>query len=285
MVANGFSQVILSSLVGDWAIHENSKTVKMLNPLSKEYSVLRNSMLPSLLKATQKNFASDKSKDIKIFELGKTYSVTGKGEELSSDDVEETERFAFAVIKQEKSWLDENKPKVVQQDFFELKGIIETIYKTASFSEIKSNEGIFSFMHPGIAALITYQGREIGYLAKIHPAIAEDWDLPNNTYFAELNLPRVTKNKFKEALKNPVIERDITVDIQSPVSFNEITNTIRKVKSKDMIDIKLIDIYEKSYTLRIQWHSAKELTREHIDEEVNKIKEFVSKNLDVEFRV
>ncbi len=284
MIANGFSQVILSSLVGDWAIHENTKTVKMLNPLSKEYSVLRNSMLPSLLKAAQKNFASDKSKDIKIFEIGKTYTVKAS-EEIKSEDVNETDKFAFTIIKQEKSWLDEYKTKVEEKDFFELKAIIEKIYKPASFAEIKSSEGLYSFMHPGIAANITYQGRGIGYLAKIHPAIAEEWDLPVNTYFAELNLPRVIKSKFKEPIKNPVIERDITVDIKSPVSFNEITNTIRKVKSKDLLDIKLIDIYESSYTLRVQWHSVKELSREHVDAEVNKIKEFMTKNLDVEFRV
>ncbi|NQY80204.1 MAG: phenylalanine--tRNA ligase subunit beta [Candidatus Caenarcaniphilales bacterium] len=284
MVANGFSQVILSSLVGDWAIHENIATVKMLNPLSKEYSVLRNSMLPSLLKAAQKNFANDKSKDIKIFEIGKTYTVK-VNEKIKSEDVNETDKFAFAIIKQEKSWIDEYKPKVEEKDFFELKAIIEKIYKPASFAEIKSNQGIYSFMHPGIAANITYQGREIGYLAKIHPAIAEEWGLPVNTYFAELNLPRVIKNKFKEPIKNPVIERDITVDIKSAVSFNEIANTIRKVKSKDLLDIKLIDIYESSYTLRVQWHSAKELSREHVDAEVNKIKEFMTKNLDVEFRV
>lgn len=284
MVVNGFSQVILSSLVGNWAIHENTATVKMLNPLSKEYSVLRNSMLPSLLKAVQKNFANDKTNDIKIFEIGKIYSVKAS-EEIKSEDVNEIDKFAFAVIKQDKSWIDEYKPKIEEKDFFELKAIIEKIYKPVSFTEIKSNKGIYSFMHPGIAANITYQGKEIGYLAKIHPAIAEEWDLAVNTYFAELNLPRLIKSKFKEPIKNPVIERDITVDIKSAVSFNEITNSIRKVKSKDLLDIKLIDIYESSYTLRVQWHSAKDLSREHVDAEVNKIKEFMTKNLDVKFRV
>ena len=62
------------------------------------------------------------------------------------------------------------------------------------------------------------------------------------------------------------------------------SNTIRKLKSKDLKDIKLIDVYESSYTLRIQWHSKKDFSREDIDKEVNKIKEFMTNNLDVEFR-
>ena len=292
LVSQGFSQVILSSLVGDWAIHENENAIKMQNPLSKEYSVLRTSMLTPLLKAAQRNYASDKSSDIKIFELGKIYSCTKKAnseEQTELKDISESEKLGLVFIKQEKSWLEnkakDDKSNNAEANFYELKALIEKIYKDASFTAINSSSGLYSYMHPGIAADIKYQGRNIGYLAKIHPAIAENWDLPANTYFCELGLPNIAKAKFKEAIKNPVIERDITVDIKTETSFNEITACIKKFKSKDLKDIQLIDIYESSYTLRIQWHSEKDLSREFIDEEVAKIKEFMSKNLSVEFRV
>ena len=283
--ASGFSQIILSSLVGEWAVHENQAAVKMLNPLSKEYSILRTSMLPSILKAAQRNYASDKSKDIKLFELGKTYSYKVKDEQ-NIEDTEETDKLAVVLIKQEKSWTKAAKQAITEADFFEMKALISKIYKDSEFTNIEADSENFlhSFMHPGIAAEIKYQGRVAGYLAKIHPAIADEWGLPINVYFAELKLANPNKAKFKETIKNPVIERDITVDLKDKINFNEITNAIKKYKSKDLTEINLIDIYENSYTLRIKWHSEKDLSREHIDSEVQKIKEFMNSKLNVEFR-
>ena len=93
------------------------------------------------------------------------------------------------------------------------------------------------------------------------------------------------KSKFAKIIKNPPVERDITVDAGAGHTYAEIVNGIKKFKSKDLQDIKLSDLYQSSFTLRLRWHSELEYSREQIDAEVVKLKEFLIKELSVAFRV
>ncbi|MBU6197657.1 MAG: phenylalanine--tRNA ligase subunit beta [Cyanobacteria bacterium REEB446] len=297
LIAEGFNQVILSSLVSDTSVSESA--IKMLNPLSKDYSVLRTSLLPSLLKAVSRNYANDRTTDIKLFEFGKTYSYKrDKNAEYDLSDTVEVEKVAIVTAKLEKSWTDEQKPLHREKDFYEFKSIIERLYQNVSFTtldaesimkKVASNSDTESFltdlMHPGIAAKVIYQGKEIGYIAKIHPQKVDELELPEKLYFIELELPRKVKSKFAKIIKNPPVERDITVDAGSAHTYAEIVNGIKKFKSKDLQDIKLLDLYQSSFTLRLRWHSEQEYSREQIDAEVVKLKEFLIKELSVAFRV
>jgi phenylalanyl-tRNA synthetase beta chain len=306
LIAEGFNQVILSSLVSDTSVSESA--IKMLNPLSKDYSVLRTSLLPSLIKAVSRNYANDRTTDIKLFELGKTYSykrdknvevgVPQPSHKYDLSDTVEVEKVAIVIAKLEKSWTDEQKPLHREKDFYEFKSIIERLYQNVSFTTLDAestikktvlNSDTESFltdlMHPGIAAKVIYQGKEIGYIAKIHPQKVDELELPEKLYFIELELPRKLKSKFAKIIKNPPVERDITVDAGSEHTFAEIVNGIKKFKSKDLQDIKLLDLYQSSFTLRLRWHSEQEYSREQIDAQVIKLKEFLIKELSVAFRV
>ena len=309
LIAEGFNQVILSSLVSDTSVSESA--IKMLNPLSKDYSVLRTSLLPSLLKAVSKNYANDRTTDIKLFEFGKTYSYkrdknaeVGVPQPCHSNskydlsDTSEVEKVAIVMARLEKSWTDEQKPLHREKDFYEFKSIIERLYQNVSFTTLDAeptikktalNSDTESFltdlMHPGIAAKVIYQAKEIGYIAKIHPQKVDELELPEKLYFIELELPRKVKSKFGKIIKNPPVERDITVDAASVHTYAEIVNGIKKFKSKDLQDIKLLDLYQSSFTLRLRWHSEQEYSREQIDAEVVKLKEFLIKEVSVAFRV
>jgi phenylalanyl-tRNA synthetase beta chain len=309
LIAEGFNQVILSSLVSDISVSESA--IKMLNPLSKDYSVLRTSLLPSLIKAISKNYANDRTTDIKLFEFGKTYSYkrdknaevgvsqpSHSGSKYDLSDTVEVEKVAVVMARLEKSWTDEQKPLHREKDFYEFKSIIERLYQNVSFTTLDAestikktvlNSDTESFltdlMHPGIAAKVIYQGKEIGYIAKIHPQKVDELELPEKLYFIELELPRKLKSKFAKIIKNPPVERDITVDAASGHTYTEIVNGIKKFKSKDLQDIKLLDLYQSSFTLRLRWHSEQEYSREQIDAEVVKLKEFLIRELSVAFRV
>jgi phenylalanyl-tRNA synthetase beta chain len=297
LIAEGFNQVILSSLVSDTSASESA--IKMLNPLSKDYSVLRTSLLPSLIKAVSKNYANDRTTDIKLFEFGKTYSYKrDKNAEYDLSDTVEVEKVAIVTAKLEKSWTDEQKPLHREKDFYEFKSIIERLYQNVSFTTLDAESTIkktplnsdpesilTDLMHPGIAAKVIYQGKEIGYIAKIHPQKVDELELPEKLYFIELELPRKVKSKFAKIIKNPPVERDITVDAGSEHTFAEIVNGIKKFKSKDLQEIKLLDLYQSSFTLRLRWHSEQEYSREQIDAEVVKLKEFLIRELSVAFRV
>jgi len=284
----------------------------MLNPLSKDYSVLRTSLLPSLLKAVSRNYANDRTTDIKLFEFGKTYSykrdknaevgVSQPCHKYDLSDTSEAGKVAVVMARLEKSWTDEQKPLHREKDFYEFKSIIERLYQNVSFTALDAEsrktalrlqaplnldtESILTdLMHPGIAAKVIYQGKEIGYIAKIHPQKVDELELPEKLYFIELELPRKMKTKFAKIIKNPPVERDITVDAGLEHTYAEIVNGIKKFKSKDLQDIKLLDLYQTSFTLRLRWHSEQEYSREQIDAEVVKLREFLIKELSVAFRV
>lgn len=311
-MAHGFSQAMLSSLVGETlnSIVENdykSQTkIKMLNPLSREHSMLRQSLIPGLIQAASRNFAYDKSKNIKLFEQGKVYFLNAKDHEvLTVDDTVENPKVAAIMIAKNSDW-DAARPNQ-PEDIFKLKALVEDLYPRATFTPLAELEAkeqqakhteFFKladnkFCHPGIAAIIYSDRREVGYIAKLHPSISEEWDLPkDHTYIVELNEPQINQPKFKSIPNTPIIERDMTADISDSVKSQDIMDLIKKNSSKDLVDIKLVSLYkpdkksaQQSLSYRLKWQSPSEtLTGEFIDGEINKLKGLLEEKLGVKFR-
>ncbi len=301
MRAHGFSQAILSSLVGEKLTskefartHNNDLEVRMLNPLSREHSVLRQSMIPSLVQAASRNYAYDKTSNIKLFELGKIYfyDEKSKKKDTSHAPTEERERFTAIMISKNESW---KQAKHEADDFYKFKAIIEELFPRAIFKNFADQDTsklpFASLCHPGIAAVIEQDKRELGFIAKLHPSIAKEWDLPDHSFILEANLPKLKKSKFKPVANTPIIDRDITVDFKSDISSQAIIDLIKKSCSKDLIKVDLISLYQKdkdaprSLSYRLKWQSKTEtLTGELIDKEVKSIKEKLISELEASFR-
>ncbi len=291
MLAAGFSEAKLSSLIGDSLINLDkglasllvkAKTqdyIEMDNPLSREHSILRQSLLPSLLQAASRNYAYDKSIDVKLYEFAKIYFNT------TGDVTQEIFKLAGIWTSVESNWAG----ALNADKFFVCKSIIENLYPRAEFLAIEEDQ---SLIHPGIAAQIKEDGRIIGFLAKIHPQLSDEWDLPEDTYIFELNLPKLPKIKFKAISTNPIIERDITVDSISELNSNQIKVLLQKYSSKDLQAIKLVSVYDrktgdfpKSTSFRLKYQSETEtLSGKAIDEEIIRIKSLLEKELGVKFR-
>jgi phenylalanyl-tRNA synthetase beta chain len=304
LISFGFSLATLSSLVGDTLtgkentnsylakIFDQDKEIKMDNPLSREHSVLRQSMIPGLIQAASRNFAYDKSKNIKLFELGKTYFLNDKiksGERTTPSS--EIDKIGAIMISTNNSW---DLPKAKEEDFFKFKAIVENLYPRAVFKHI-SEEKDFKFAaicHPGIASVIYEDKREVGYMAKLHPSLTKEWDLPENTFIFEANFPKAKKEKFKAVPSTPIMERDITADLASDISSAQIEALMKKTASKDLVEITIVSLYkktedapEKSLSYRLKWQSPTEtLSGEAIDKEVEAIKDILSKELGAKFR-
>lgn len=314
-LAKGFSQAILSSLVGDTlrstaglAANENlDKTkIEMQNPLSREHYILRQSMIPGLIQAASRNYSYDRSKNIKLFELGKVYFQEeaypqAKGDPKANSETKSYElaKIAAIVSAKDESWQSSNQ----NLDFYYLKSLIEELCPRAVFQKAKDAENKTKFKsfslenlcHPGIAAVVFQDRREIGFIAKIHPSIAKEWKLDENTYFLELELQQAQKTKFKSIASTPIIERDLTVDIPAEkinqISAAEIKELISKKTTNDFKELKLLSHFQKdknsplALSFRLKWQSAEEtLSGEAIDSEVTNIKQALSEKFAVEFR-
>ncbi len=299
MLANGFSQAILSSLIGEslktLGTQDEASEITMLNPLSQEHSSLRQSLSPGLIQATSRNYAYDRSNNIKLFELGKVYykatpELAKKLGAQINKDTNTIEKNKFAVIScaRDEAW-DAAKPGQ-PLDFYDLKTIVEQLYPRAKFSSAVAN----ALLHPGISALVSQDKRELGYIGKLHPSVTKAWDLPDEAYLLELDLPKTVNTQFKAISTTPIIERDITVDIAatSNTESSAIEQILIKEAGADLINCRLLSRYQKdksspiSLSYRLKWQSATEtLSGAAIDEAVNKAKNLLERELGVTFRI
>lgn len=304
-VASGFAEACLSSLIGDSLTDldaipakltqvNRGNSIAMDNPLSREHRVLRQSMLPALIQAASRNYAYDKTIDIKLFELGKIYHFIGDAGKATANDAKEENKVGAIMVKTEAVWT-QSKTKTLAENFFYFKTIIENLYPRAKFQAIGPVEDleVGSFVHPGISATVFQDNRCIGLIAKLHPSLASQWDLPDETYILELDHPKLTQVKFKPIASTPITERDITVDSNDQTNCEVIQSMIEKSKLKDLKAIKLLSLYRradeetasKSSTFRLKFQSETEtLSGEVIDEEIAKLKNKLEAELGVAFR-
>ena len=310
-IAAGFSEVQLSSLIGESLEGLDSQSVnlqkfkhikgsrdviKMDNPLSREHRVLRQSIVPGLIQAASRNYSYDKTVDIKLFEIGKVYAYnTQEGQEPNRDNSVEDPKISAVFVKNEQDWT-QSKAKTLAENFFSFKTIIENLYPNAKFKSLDKDVET-SLAHPGISAHVINNGREIGYIAKLHPSVTKEWDLPDETYVFELSFPMLTRVKFKPIASTPVVERDITVDGPDDLDSQAILDLMKKNGSKDLKTIKLVSLYRrdpksvedpnavKSTSFRLKWQSPTEtLSGDEVDSEIDKIKSQLEKKLSVTFR-
>ena len=251
------------------------RVVKVANPLSEEQGVMRTFLLPGLLEVISRNWAR-KNQNIALFEIGSVfYPVPGK---LPEDPLI---LGAITTGSNEVNWLNTK----ITMDFYYLKGIIENLFrelgiKKYSFIEIKRMP-----YHPGRAAAIMQEGKEIGTIGEIHPSILESYDIKDQACACEINLEELYKlaqgnAEIMEITKFPGVQRDIALLIDVDIKADEVLRTIKAAEKDILQDITIFDIYRgeqvpagyKGMGLKLTFESAeKTLTDADVNNSIDKI--------------
>ncbi len=243
--------------------YENKENVILPNPLSTDKSIIRTTLIPSLINIYEYNKAR-KVNDILIYEISKTYdknynedvklSILMKGNYITND------------------WMN-NKIKI---DFYLIKGIIENILNYIGFKNRYTFEkDLINHLHSGISASILVDRQKVGIIGRVHPSVIKD-----EVYVCELSLTKLNKEvkplKYKESSKYPEIIKDVAFIVPKSLTSGEIVETIKKAGGRLLSSIDVFDVYtgenvkenEKSiaYTL-----TFKDDTRTLNDEEVNTV--------------
>lgn len=203
------------------------KAIKILNPISEELSIMRTTLVPSMVNTAVRNLRRGNLNG-KLFEIAKVYLT----EELPLKTFpEEKERIAIGI------W--------GKYDFFDLKGIIEGIASTLNTKfEYSSSEK--PFLHPGITAKITCDGVEIGYAGLLSPKISEELALDRAVYVAELDYEELKKHerafRYSPISKFAEVTRDLALTCDKGITCAEIEKEIYSA-CKYVTDVKLFDIY------------------------------------------
>ena len=244
--------------------YENKEKVVLPNPMSIDKSVVRTSILPSLLNIYEYN-KSRKVENIFLYEISKTY------------DSSYTEDTKIAILMKGDYLSNQWQSNKIQTDFYLAKGIVENILDYLGFKNRYDFEvANIKDMHPGISAKITLDKEEIGIIGRIHPSIKKD-----DIYLIELSLNKllkpIKKIKYKESSKYPEIKKDLSFIVGNDTTCKTLELAIKKAGGRLLTDINMFDIYkindeEKSLAFSLTFKdNERTLTDEEVMQVFNKI--------------
>ena len=259
--------------------YEDKEQVVLPNPMSTDKSVVRTTLIPSLMNVYDYNVARG-VKDVSIYEIAKTYD--SKYNEVSKVCGLMTGSYITT------SW-----KKPLDIDFYVVKGVVENLLDymgyTGRYSFVRSN---CSDLHPGVQASIVLDGKNIGIIGMVHPNITK-----KKIYVFELDLNsifgRTNKLKYKEAYKYPSIVKDMAYALDKSIDVGDVIKTIKKGANKILQDVSVFDVYEgeniaadkKSVAFSLTFNGLdRTLTDDEVMEVFNKIVDKVTTTHNAELR-
>lgn len=297
----GFLEAVTSSLVGEPLYKEfsvefdNEKAVKVCNPQSEEHTMLRQSMIPSILNVVKTNL-SNGQKDFLIYEFGRTYFIEKEADEKDTGVVEKR-MLAGAMtgdINNEK-WV--KKPVL---DFFSVKGVVQNLLQLLGLENRVQFKPCNdkAFLHPGKSAKLVMLGKqplEVGFFGEVHPILKDKEKFQQIVYVFEINLEELLKAvhtstvRYKKLSQFPEVQRDLAFIVPESVSHEEIAKIIKKSVKQNLFNgEELFDIYQgehiqdgfksMAYRIKMQDKDAT-LTDETVEEQMTSIRNNLKKSI------
>lgn len=261
--------------------YNRKEEINILKPMSSDKKVIRQTIIPSLLKVVDYN-KNRGVKDILLYEIANTYFNESEEDTLVSG------LLMGNYLNQ--SWQKIN----IQVDFYFVKGIVTNILDYLGFKnrytiEPKEIDGL----HPGISASIILDREEIGIIGKVHPSITA-YDIYTFEFsMKKLFASKVKPLKYKELSKYPSIIKDLAFIVKNDTKASDIVNAIRKSGGRLLHDIKIFDVYqgenvkedEKSIAFSLTFmDETRTLTEDEVMEAFNKIIKYVEEKLNAKLR-
>jgi phenylalanyl-tRNA synthetase beta chain len=263
IAALGYQETINFSFVEERWENElagNANPIKLLNPIASQMSVMRTSLLGSLLQVVK--FNTDRKADrVRVFELGRVFlrdanvqnsdtTVEGFNQPMRVSGV------AYGPVTTT-TWGG----KVRNVDFFDIKGEVEALLAPAKpVFEAAEHPA----MHPGRCAQVKLNGQLIGHVGELHPRWRQSWDLQLAPILFELDLEAVLQREVPVAqgvARFQAVERDIAVIVAEKVSHAELMNAIHEAPTQGLLkNAVLFDVFRPQSTQGVEKSRAVRLT-------------------------
>jgi phenylalanyl-tRNA synthetase beta chain len=228
------------------------KTIKLRNPLSQNWGVMRTTLLPCIINTAVFNINRG-IYDVGIFEVGKVFisdesrGQGGKGSSEKKSSRLPVERIMIGGAVTEKT------EKIIwskgDRDFYYLKGVVESLLARLNIYDMEFFPVNLPYIHTQKGACVKINNEDIGYLGELSPAAAERFDLKDRLYVFELNLNKildkiVAEKKYKHLPKYPSIYRDIAIVLDSHIKSEDVYKIIIETGNSILKEINLFDYYE-----------------------------------------
>ncbi len=271
----------------------NEQPVRLLNPIASQMSVMRSSLMGSLLQVLRHNL-DRKAERVRVFELGRVF--------LRDADVATTDTTVHGVHQPMRvaalaygpadgvQWARKGQGAA---DFFDLKGDVQALLSPLA---PQFRAATHPALHPGRCASVWVDGREIGVLGELHPRWRQSWELPGAPLLFELGLDAVLARSvpaFETVPRHQPAERDLALIVGDAVTHAALLASVRAADTGGLLqDARLFDVYkpqqpgggvaagEKSLAVRLTLGSAvATLTDDQIDTAVKAVVERIAADL------
>lgn len=292
LASQGFYEIMANSLTTPKYMELTEQlnadyNVEILNPLSNDLSVMRQSLLFSGLEAVCYNINRRRS-DLKLFEFGKTYHQY-------PDKREEDKHLSLFVTGNisEERW----NTGVTPSDFFYLKGTLETILQRLGLNRLKSSPIKSDVFSEGMS--FSLGKKNIVDFGLVKKSVLKHFGISQNVLFADFNWDNILEMakhnsiKFKPIPKYPEVRRDFALLVDNTVSFEDIYTIAKQTEKQLLKNVNLFDVYEgknltegkKSYAVSfILQDEHKTLTDKQIDKIMSKLQSNFESKLGAELR-
>lgn len=261
--------------------------VEMINPLSNDLNVMRQSLLFSGLESVIYNI-NRKNNSIKFYEFGKTYHKYSNGYQ----EQKHLSVFVSGNVNKER-W----NTKVRISDFFYLKGIINSIFERVGIKNVKTTPVKNDIFSEGIS--LSLGKVKLADLGVVKKSILKEFGIKQEVLYTDINWDNLMKVggkstiKISELPKFPAVKRDFALLVDKTVTFKEIYNLAFQTEKHLLKEVDLFDVYEgdkleegkKSYAVSfLLQDSNKTLTDKHIDKIMQKLQITFEKNVGASLR-
>jgi phenylalanyl-tRNA synthetase beta chain len=300
LVANGFNEIMNNSLTkGEYyeaSETEANNSIKILNPLSSELNVLRQSLLHGALESIQRNH-NYKSFDLKLFEFGNSYQWKDKYGLNVEKKFDEHFHLSMIItgLKAAESWRSESKA----MDFYDLKAVLSSLFtrfgiEVQNFKAEEIQDEKFS-----IGMKWSFQNKAIVSFGKVNHKLLKEFDIQQEVFYADIQfenflalLPQF-KTRYSELPKYPAVRRDLALLVDQAIQYQQIESIAYRIGDKLVKDVNLFDVYEgkgipegkKSYAISlILQDESKTLTDKIVDKAIARIVDVLNKELEAQLR-
>ena len=239
-----------------------TNAVKISNPMGEDYSLMRTTLVPSMLTSIAKNKNHNIS-DVKLFELDRVFlPIDNTADKLPA----EIEMLCIGINSND-------------EDFYTLKGRLEVLFEGFNLYNVEFLNTNIPYLHPGRGAQIKYNDKILGYVGEVHPDAAENYQVQGKTIIAEINISILICLKLDKICVNPIpkypaIPRDLAVLLDADQNAGPIISSIKKIGGSLLESAAIFDVYQGSQIEEGKKSVAFSLVfRSHdrtlVDEEVN----------------
>ncbi|WP_226537638.1 phenylalanine--tRNA ligase subunit beta, partial [Avibacterium paragallinarum] len=222
-------------------LHPEQEALILPNPISREMSAMRVSLLPGLLTTIAYNQNRQQSR-VRIFESGLRFIPDAEAE----SGVRQEYVIGAAIVGDKRPVHWEQKGENV--DFFDLKGDLERILSlTKAGNRLRFVAKSYPALHPGQSAAIILDDKEIGYIGTVHPKVVQQLGLSGKPIVFEIEWAPIAERTVpnaKEISRFPANKRDLAIVVDSATPAGDVLQVCRQAGGKQLVNVSLFDVYQ-----------------------------------------